>query len=66
MTASETQPVPDSPEHPVLPPPEGRPVEEWAERAERAREAREQGKKLREGKPIQFPARREMPGHRAS
>jgi hypothetical protein len=54
------QPAPDR-ERQILPVPKGRPAAEWEERAERAREARELGKKLREGKPILFPARHEMP-----
>jgi hypothetical protein len=63
MTSTEAQqPVPDRKRR-VLPVPEGRPAAEWEERAERAREARELGKKLREGKPILFPARHEMPRH---
>ena len=60
MKTEESQP--DSAQEPTLPTPEGRPASEWAERAEKAKEAREEGKKLREGKPILFPTRHAMPG----
>lgn len=45
---------------PVLPMPESRPAEQWAERAEKAAEARALGLKLRKGKRLVFSRRHHL------
>ena len=60
-TTESPQPDPESEEaKPALPPPEGRPAEEWAAKAERAREARALGRRLRKGKRLVFSSRRHL------
>jgi hypothetical protein len=59
MTTTESpQPAQESEQAQPVPPPEGRPAEEWAQKAEIAREARALGLKLRKGKRLTFSRRR--------
>lgn len=61
QTQEPEQPVPGSEEtKPVLPPPEGRPAAQWAERVQTAKEARALGVKLRKGKRLVFSSRHHL------
>ena len=55
------QPDPGSREtETVLPPPDGRPAAQWAERVQTAKEARALGIKLRKGKRLVFGSRHHL------
>lgn len=60
-TKESQQPIPESREKPLLPPPEGRPADQWAEKAEKAQEARALGRRLRKGKRVLFGSRHQLP-----